>query len=142
MMWDKDDEVHEQELHQTPVSSALDEAVVTAPPYAQRRGWVPHNPEDFGDGGEFPEIHVAQYLLENKRIRMKGKEIRRNMLAILDAEDYTIPLDKRLAADGRGLQHKNLNESLAKLAESFYIADRKNRQALQMYAQLEKKFAQ
>lgn len=38
---------------------------------------------------------------------------------------YTIPLDKRLAADGRGLQTVHINENFAKLAEALYIADRK-----------------
>ena len=34
------------------------------PPYGQRSGWRPRNQEDFGDGGAFPEIPVAQYPLE------------------------------------------------------------------------------
>ncbi|KAK0752161.1 SKIP/SNW domain-containing protein [Schizothecium vesticola] len=34
----------------------------TGPPeYPNRAGWRPRNPEDFGDGGAFPEIPVAQY---------------------------------------------------------------------------------
>ena len=40
-------------------------------------------------------------------------------------QGYTIPLDKRLAADGRGLQGVRINENFAKLAEALYIADRK-----------------
>ena len=40
-------------------------------------------------------------------------------------QGYTIPLDKRLAADGRGLQGVHINENFAKLAEALYIADRK-----------------
>lgn len=40
-------------------------------------------------------------------------------------QGYTIPLDKRLAADGRGLQSVHINENFAKLAEALYIADRK-----------------
>jgi hypothetical protein len=40
-------------------------------------------------------------------------------------QGYTIPLDKRLAADGRGLQQVHINENFAKLAEALYIADRK-----------------
>lgn len=44
VVWDKDDEAREQKLRQRPVS-ALVKAVVTAPPYGQRRGWVPRNPE-------------------------------------------------------------------------------------------------
>ena len=40
-------------------------------------------------------------------------------------QGFTIPLEKRLAADGRGLQTVHINENFAKLAESLYIADRK-----------------
>jgi SNW domain-containing protein 1 len=40
---------------------------VTIPPYGQRKGWVPRDIADFGDGGAFPEIHVAQYPLEMGR---------------------------------------------------------------------------
>ncbi|KAK1538476.1 SKIP/SNW domain-containing protein [Colletotrichum paranaense] len=34
------------------------------PPYQQRAGWRPRGPEDFGDGGAFPEIPIAQYPLD------------------------------------------------------------------------------
>merc|ERR1712203_1235503 len=51
---------------------------------------------------------------------------------------YTIPLDKRLAADGRGLQQVHINENFSKLAEALYIADRKAREAVEMRASLEK----
>uniref|UniRef100_A0A1B6EKJ9 SKI-interacting protein SKIP SNW domain-containing protein n=2 Tax=Proconiini TaxID=565685 RepID=A0A1B6EKJ9_9HEMI len=59
-----------------------------------------------------------------------------------NAKGYTIPLDKRLAADGRGLQQVHINENFAKLAEALYIADRKAREAVETRAQLEKKLAQ
>ncbi|XP_015750858.1 PREDICTED: SNW domain-containing protein 1-like, partial [Acropora digitifera] len=59
-----------------------------------------------------------------------------------NAKGYTIPLDKRLAADGRGLQDPHINDKFAKLAEALYIADRKAREAVEMRAQLEKKLAQ
>ncbi|KAK4315590.1 hypothetical protein Pmani_013201 [Petrolisthes manimaculis] len=59
-----------------------------------------------------------------------------------NAKGYTIPLDKRLAADGRGLQSVHINEKFAKLAEALYIADRKAREQVEMRAQLEKKMAQ
>ena len=59
-----------------------------------------------------------------------------------NAKGYTIPLDKRLAADGRGLQQLHISENFAKLAEALYIADRKARDAVEMRAQLEKKLAQ
>lgn len=35
----------------------------SVPAYGQREGFIPRNPGDFGDGGSFPEIHVAQYPL-------------------------------------------------------------------------------
>jgi len=55
---------------------------------------------------------------------------------------YTIPLDKRLAADGRGLQDPHINDKFAKLADALYIADRKARDAVETRADLEKKLAQ
>jgi SNW domain-containing protein 1 len=54
---------------------------------------------------------------------------------------YTIPLDKRLAADGRGLQQVHINEGFSKLAEALFIADRKAREAVEARANLEKKLA-
>jgi len=35
----------------------------TAPPYGKRSGWVPRKPADYGDGGAYPECHVAQFPL-------------------------------------------------------------------------------
>ncbi|KAF2198628.1 hypothetical protein GQ43DRAFT_474358 [Delitschia confertaspora ATCC 74209] len=37
------------------------------PPYGQRTRWRPRSSEDFGDGGAFPEVHVAQYPLDMGR---------------------------------------------------------------------------
>ena len=34
------------------------------PPYGSRRGRQPKSPEDFGDGGAFPEVPIAQYPLD------------------------------------------------------------------------------
>ncbi|XP_054168487.1 SNW domain-containing protein 1-like [Oppia nitens] len=59
-----------------------------------------------------------------------------------NAKGYTIPLDKRLAADGRGLQQTHINENFAKLSEALYVADRKAREAVEMRAQMERKLAQ
>nr|KMM67542.1 pre-mRNA-processing protein 45 [Coccidioides posadasii RMSCC 3488] len=57
----------------------------TGPPsYGKRAGWRPRAPEDFGDGGAFPEIPVAQYPLDMGR---KGVSSRSNALTIqVDAE--------------------------------------------------------
>jgi len=54
---------------------------------------------------------------------------------------YTIPLDKRLAADGRGLQTAHINDNFPKLAEALYLADKKARESVEARAQLEKKMA-
>ncbi|KAL4918480.1 SKIP/SNW domain-containing protein [Aspergillus aurantiobrunneus] len=54
------------------------------PPYGNRAGWRPRAPEDFGDGGAFPEILVAQYPLDMGR---KGTQTKSNALAVqVDAE--------------------------------------------------------
>ncbi|TYJ29487.1 hypothetical protein E1A91_A06G071800v1 [Gossypium mustelinum] len=39
------------------------------PPYLKRAGFVPRKVEDFGDGGAFPEIHIAQYPLDMGRVK-------------------------------------------------------------------------
>ena len=53
------------------------------PPYGQRAGWRPRSAEDFGDGGAFPEVPVAQYPLDMGR-KQTGSS---NALAIqVDAE--------------------------------------------------------
>jgi SNW domain-containing protein 1 len=52
-------------------ASSLDNQVAIKrkgpPPYGQREKWRPRAPEDFGDGGAFPEVHVAQYPLDMGR---------------------------------------------------------------------------
>ncbi|CAG2249911.1 SNW domain-containing protein 1-like isoform X2 [Mytilus edulis] len=59
-----------------------------------------------------------------------------------NAKGYTIPLDKRLAADGRGLQGVHINENFAKLAEALYIADRKAREEVEMRVKIDEMVAQ
>lgn len=54
---------------------------------------------------------------------------------------YTIPLDKRLAADGRGLREHTINSNFATLSESLYVAERQARQEVRMRAQVQKKIA-
>ena len=48
------------------------------------------------------------------------------------AQGYTVPLDKRLAADGRGLQEVQINDQFAKLTEALYVAEGKAREAVDM----------
>lgn len=74
------------------------------PPYGQRIGWRPRNPEDFGDGGAFPEIHVAQYPLDMGR---KGASTKSNALALTVDGDGKVKYDaiaKQGHAEGRIVQ--------------------------------------
>nr|POE91776.1 snw/ski-interacting protein [Quercus suber] len=51
---------------------------------------------------------------------------------------YTIPLDKRLAADGRGLQDVQINDNFAKLSEALYISEQKAQEAVTMRSKVQK----
>ncbi|XP_074583999.1 SNW/SKI-interacting protein A [Curcuma longa] len=51
---------------------------------------------------------------------------------------YTIPLDKRLAADGRGLQDVQINDNFAKLSEGLYVAEQKAREDVALRSKLQK----
>ncbi|KAH9981435.1 SKIP/SNW domain-containing protein [Lactifluus volemus] len=55
---------------------------------------------------------------------------------------FTIPLDKRLASDGRGLQDVHINDNFAKFAEALYIADRHSREEVHQRALMQQKLAQ
>lgn len=55
---------------------------------------------------------------------------------------YTIPLDKRLAADGRGLQDTHINDRFAQLSESLYVADRHAREEVRQRSLLQQRLAQ
>eukprot|EP00616_Rhizochromulina_sp_CCMP1243_P018034 CAMPEP_0118963560 /NCGR_PEP_ID=MMETSP1173-20130426/1401_1 /TAXON_ID=1034831 /ORGANISM="Rhizochromulina marina cf, Strain CCMP1243" /LENGTH=603 /DNA_ID=CAMNT_0006911899 /DNA_START=94 /DNA_END=1905 /DNA_ORIENTATION=+ len=54
---------------------------------------------------------------------------------------YTIPLDKRLAADGRGLQEQTINNNFASLSEALYIAERKAREELEVRSRIQQKLS-
>ncbi|KAJ0396244.1 hypothetical protein P43SY_003267 [Pythium insidiosum] len=58
-----------------------------------------------------------------------------------NSKGFTIALDKRLAADGRGLQQVTVNDNFASLAEALAIAERKAREEVNMRAQVQKKLA-
>lgn len=55
---------------------------------------------------------------------------------------YTIPLDKRLAADGRGMQDVTINDKFAQFAESLFTADRHAREEVRLRAQMQQKLAE
>src|SRR6201996_5201467 len=55
---------------------------------------------------------------------------------------YTVPLDKRLAADGRGLQDVTINDKFSQFAEALYTADRHAREEVKLRAQMQQKLAE
>lgn len=82
---------------------------------------------------EDPSMHIKLEKRQGKDIEMIlfllfiCRHFTERLNVLLSVQGYTIPLDKRLAADGRGLQQVHINENFAKLAEALYIADRKVR---------------
>ena len=58
-----------------------------------------------------------------------------------NSKGYTIPLDKRLAADGRDTQETTINDKFAKLSESLYVAERVAREDINKRAEAMKKVA-
>lgn len=55
---------------------------------------------------------------------------------------YTVPLDKRLAADGRGMQDVAINDKFAQFAEALFTADRHAREEVKQRAQMQQKLAE
>lgn len=55
---------------------------------------------------------------------------------------YIIPLDKRLACDGRGLQEAIINENFASFAESLYVAEIHAREEVSKRNELERQLAE
>ena len=53
-----------------------------------------------------------------------------------NSRGYTIALDKRLAADGRGIQEVSINDNFAKLSEAMYVAEQKAREAVNARAKV------
>ena len=55
---------------------------------------------------------------------------------------YTVPLDKRLAADGRGLQDVTINDKFAQFSEALMTADRHAREEVKQRALMQQKLAE
>lgn len=55
---------------------------------------------------------------------------------------YTVPLDKRLAADGRGLQDVTINDKFAQFAEALFTADRHAREEIKQRGLMQQKLAE
>jgi len=54
-----------------------------------------------------------------------------------NSKGFTIPLDKRLAADGRGLHTTKISDNFAKLTEALYVAEKSSRDAVDLRAKLQ-----
>lgn len=59
-----------------------------------------------------------------------------------NSKGYTIPLDKRLAADGRGLQDVQINDKFAILSESLFSAERMVREEIKTRSLYQQKIAE
>lgn len=55
---------------------------------------------------------------------------------------YTVPLDKRLAADGRGLTDVSINDKFAQFAEALQTADRHAREEVKQRSLMQQKLAE
>ncbi|KAL9103018.1 MAG: hypothetical protein Q9163_001908 [Psora crenata] len=59
-----------------------------------------------------------------------------------NSKGYTIPLDKRLAADGRVLQDVTINDKFAQFSEALFTADRHAREEVRQRALMQQKVAE
>ncbi|KAF9426026.1 mRNA splicing protein [Podila epigama] len=73
---------YEQNQHSSQVSAP----VARIPPYGSRAGFKPKKPEDFGDGGAFPEIHIAQYPLDMGRKKKAATKAGSTIALQVDAQ--------------------------------------------------------
>jgi SNW domain-containing protein 1 len=59
-----------------------------------------------------------------------------------NSKGYTIPLDKRLAADGRSLQDVQINDKFAQFSEALFMADRHAREEVRQRAMMQQRLAE
>ncbi len=59
-----------------------------------------------------------------------------------NSKGFTIPLDKRVAADGRGLQDVQINDNFAQLSEALFMADRHAREEVRQRAMMQQRLAE
>ncbi|XP_047978350.1 SNW/SKI-interacting protein A-like [Salvia hispanica] len=55
-----------------------------------------------------------------------------------NSKGYVIPLDKRMAADGSGLQEVRISDNHAKLSEALYVGEQKAREAVAARSKVQK----
>ena len=88
----------------------VEKKVYNIPPYGQRANYIPRRREDYGDGGAFPEIHIAQYPLDMGRSEGTGDT---KVVAVATDENGIPDYQKNLLAQGRSkslVLHSRISE--------------------------------
>ncbi|KAI9339894.1 SKIP/SNW domain-containing protein [Obelidium mucronatum] len=141
--WANDDSDDERKPAAVAAAASKQMAVRGAPPYGQRKGWMPRSTLDFADGGAFPEIHTAQYPLDMGRKTGAAKAgTSSGTLALQTDADGNLRYDMVLthqARDGKiihsqfkDIEAKDVNDDRAKpTPEELEKITEKTRQALE-----------
>lgn len=74
------------------------------PPYLRRQNFLPRLPEDFADGGAFPEVHVVQYPLGMGRPGGSNS----SAIVAVDVDDKGQVRYDAIVKQGLGVQNKQL----------------------------------
>lgn len=83
--------------NKTAITSKQSQRII--PPYGYRSRWIPRCVEDFGDGGSYPEVQVAQFPLEMGRTSTSSQAV----VALQAGEDGKLNYD---AVIRQGLSHR------------------------------------
>ena len=118
------------------------------PPQGKRKGWVPRSIADFGGGGAFPEVHVAQYPLDMGRKGNQGTsqvlaltsdgtgKARHDMVATVGQRD-----GKHIVSARDSLKAKHLTEEELAKPEGNQAAENSERTRLALAEQMADKVA-
>jgi SNW domain-containing protein 1 len=90
-----------------------------APPYGSRAGFIPRKPSDFGDGGAYPECHVAQYPLDCGRKGATGGAgaAKSSVVAVTVTEDGSVDYSAimKQGSNANKVLHAGFNALVPKL---------------------------
>ena len=103
----------------TPAAASTALARSGAPPYGLRSGFVPRKQADFGDGGAYPECHVAQYPLDCGRKGATGGAggAKSGVVAVTVKEDGSVDYSAivKQGANAKKVVHTGHNALVPKL---------------------------
>jgi SNW domain-containing protein 1 len=90
-----------------------------APPYGARAGFIPRKASDFGDGGAYPECHVAQYPLDCGRKGASGGAggAKSSVVAVTVTEDGSVDYSAivKQGSNANKVVHASFNALVPKL---------------------------